>query len=123
MLRNNLYTLQLMESATDGSTIRSEIKLNSRHPIFEGHFPGNPILPGVCTVQIIRELLELSIRKSLKMIRAGSIKYLGFVNPEIMPILEFRFQLKYAEDGTISCSVVVYAQDKAVCSFKGTFHY
>jgi 3-hydroxyacyl-[acyl-carrier-protein] dehydratase len=110
-----------MESATDGSAIRSEIKLNSRHPIFEGHFPQNPILPGVCTVQIIRELLELTIRKSLKMISAGSIKYLGFVNPEIIPILEFRFQLKYAEDGTISCSVVVSAQNKAVCRFKGTF--
>ena len=61
--------------------------------------------------------------ESLKMMQAGSIKFLGFVNPEIMPILEFRFQLKYAEDGTISCSVVVSAQDKAVCSFKGTFHY
>jgi 3-hydroxyacyl-[acyl-carrier-protein] dehydratase len=122
MLMNNLYTLRLMESAPDGSAIRSEIMLNSRHPLFKGHFPENPILPGVCTVDIIRELLELSIRKPLKMVRAGSIKYLGFVNPEMMPLLEFRFQLNYVEDSTISCSVVVSAQDKAVCSFKGTFH-
>jgi 3-hydroxyacyl-[acyl-carrier-protein] dehydratase len=122
MLLNNLYTTRLMEIAPDGSAVRSEVTLNSSHPIFEGHFPGNPILPGVCTVQIIKELLELSIRKPLKMVRAGSIKYLGFVNPAEMPLLEFRFQLNHADDGTISCSAVVSAHDKAVCSFKGTFH-
>jgi 3-hydroxyacyl-[acyl-carrier-protein] dehydratase len=121
MLLNNLYTTRMMEIAPDGSAVRSEIMLNSNHPIFEGHFPGNPILPGVCTVQIIKELLELSIRKPLKMVKAGSIKYLGFVNPEVMPLLEFRFQLNHNEDGTISCSAVVSAQDKSVCSFKGTF--
>jgi len=56
------------------------------------------------------------------MVAAGSVKYLGFVNPEIMPLLEFRFQLNHAEDGTIYCSAVVSAHEKAVCSFKGTFH-
>jgi 3-hydroxyacyl-[acyl-carrier-protein] dehydratase len=99
----------------------AEIELDASHPLFEGHFPGNPILPGVCTVQIIRELLEQSMQKSLSMTKAGNIKYLGFVNPVTMPVLMFQLQIKSAEAADIICSATVSAHGASVCSFKGEF--
>ena len=106
---------------TDGSGLLAEIEIDPNHPLFEGHFPGNPILPGVCTVQIIKELLEHSIQKSLRMKNAGNIKYLGFVNPVTMPLLTFQLQIKSTEGTIISCSATVSAQNVSVCSFKGEF--
>lgn len=42
-------------SAEDRFTFR--VRLDAAHPIYAGHFPGNPVLPGVCTLQIVRECL------------------------------------------------------------------
>jgi len=113
--------IRSLHANTDGSGIVAEIELDSRHPVFIGHFPENPILPGVCTVQIIKEILEQSIHKSLRMTKAGNIKYLGFVNPVVMPFLKFQLQIKSTETASISCSAIVSAQGASVCSFKGEF--
>ena len=50
MLQNNFY--DILQSNQDGYTIR----FNSQHPIFSGHFPEHPIVPGACLVQIAEEL-------------------------------------------------------------------
>jgi 3-hydroxyacyl-[acyl-carrier-protein] dehydratase len=121
MLLNKLYRIRSLDANADGSGFLAEIEIDPNHPLFEGHFPGNPILPGVCTVQIIRELLEQSVQKSLRMIKAGNIKYLGFVNPVTMPLLTFQMQPKSAEASNISCSATVSSQGVSVCSFKGEF--
>ncbi len=121
MLLDNLYTTRMLETGPDGTVIRAVIMLNSMHPVFKGHFPGNPILPGVCTVQIIKEVMEAAFGKPLVIRSAGSIKYLGFVNPAAMPELEFHLHLNYSEDRSIVCAATVSAQGTSVCSFKGTF--
>jgi 3-hydroxyacyl-[acyl-carrier-protein] dehydratase len=121
MLLNKLYKITSLNANADGSGFLAEIELDASHPLFEGHFPGNPILPGVCTVQIIRELLEQSLHKSLSMTKAGNIKYLGFVSPVTMPVLTFQLQVKSADAATISCSAMVSAPGASVCSFKGEF--
>lgn len=43
-------------SAEDRLAFR--VRLDAAHPVYAGHFPGNPVLPGVCTLQIVRECLE-----------------------------------------------------------------
>ena len=122
MLLENLYTTSLLETAPDRTSIRAVIMLNSTHPIFEGHFPGNPILPGVCTVQIIKEMMEASFGKPLLMTGAGNIKYLGFINPAEMPELEFHLQLKDSADRSIiACAATVSAKAITVCTLKGYF--
>ena len=121
MLLNKLYKTRSLDANADGSGFTAEIELDPNHPLFEGHFPGNPILPGVCTVQIIRELLEQSVQKSLRMTKAGNIKYLGFVNPVTMPLLTFQLQITAGVSTNISCSATVSAKGITVCSFKGEF--
>lgn len=121
MLLNKLYRTRSLNVNADGTGFMAEIELDPNHPLFKGHFPGNPILPGVCTVQIIRELLEQSVQKSLRMTKAGNIKYLGFVNPVNMPLLTFKLQIKAGDSTNISCSATVSAQGVSVCSFKGEF--
>jgi 3-hydroxyacyl-[acyl-carrier-protein] dehydratase len=121
MLYNKLYTIRHLEMGQDRSGLVAEIELEPHHPVFEGHFPGNPLLPGVCTVQIIKELLERVFNGRLIMTKAKNIKYLGFVNPGSMPLLSFVLQINSAEDGVINCSATVSVGEKGICSFKGEF--
>ena len=55
--------------------------LDPAHAIFRAHFPGNPIVPGVCQVQMTRELLETVLGENLALVRAKNIKYLTVMTP------------------------------------------
>ena len=55
-LLNDLYSII---SRTDGEgRCDFTIELNPQHFIYKAHFPGEPITPGVCIMQIAKELLE-----------------------------------------------------------------
>src|SRR5512145_2147637 len=121
MLLNNLYRIESLEIAETRDKITAHVRLNKEHYIFEGHFPGNPILPGVCTVQIIRELLQKALEKELQLSKAGNIKYLGFISPVATPELQFDLTIKNTEQGSVNCSATVSAAGNTLCSFKGEY--
>ena len=51
MLRGILY--ELIQADADGATVR----LLPESPVYQGHFPGYAITPGVCLVQMALELI------------------------------------------------------------------
>ena len=85
MLIEGLYTTEEFQKKDKG--ISAQIKLNPKHEIFKGHFPGKPIMPGVCMIQIIKELTERSLGKDLFLSIATNVKFMAIINPEINPIL------------------------------------
>lgn len=56
MLIDSLFTIKEIKIAEE--SILSIVSVDAGHKIFEGHFPGQPVLPGVCQIQLIKELLE-----------------------------------------------------------------
>ena len=50
-------------------------------PFFVGHFPGNPITPGVCIVQLVTELLEWMTGRRLELRRVVNVKFLHVLSP------------------------------------------
>lgn len=87
MLNNNLYTIDAFENV-DGK-IETAITIDAGHKIFEGHFPGQPVLPGVCMLQIFKELLEKATGQKLFLYQADSSKFLSMVDPRQTPRLVF----------------------------------
>lgn len=79
MLINDFFTIITIEQTE--SSILSTIKLNATHQIFEGHFPNNPITPGVVQIQIIKELLEKFFNQKLMLKEMGRCKFLSILNP------------------------------------------
>jgi 3-hydroxyacyl-[acyl-carrier-protein] dehydratase len=58
-----------------------DIEFNAAHEIFKGHFPGNPVVPGVCMVQIIKEILKNIFEKDFTMLQASQLKFLAIIDP------------------------------------------
>jgi 3-hydroxyacyl-[acyl-carrier-protein] dehydratase len=123
MLQNDLYTIRDFGLSETGDKISAKILLNKEHPVFKGHFPGNPILPGACTVQITLELLEKGIGKELMLTKASNIKYLGFINPVTTPEVLFDLAIKNTDTGLIGCNTTVSLSGTVLCSFKGEYKY
>ncbi|PRD54774.1 3-hydroxyacyl-ACP dehydratase [Sphingobacterium gobiense] len=73
----------------------AEVHLNPVHAIFEGHFPGNPVAPGVCMMQILKELMEEIEQKELFLVYASNVKFTALINPNENPILQFALEISY----------------------------
>ncbi len=116
---DSLYTIKNINRGDGSDKISVRIEINSSHEIFKGHFPGNPVLPGACTVQIIKEIIEVVTGRSLLLSEAGSIKYLSFINPEINKILDTDLFLSEQESCALLCNATVHYEGTTFCSFKG----
>lgn len=97
MLIKDLYTLENFDF-TD-NTIEAAIHLNKENDIFKGHFPGNPVMPGVCMIQIIKELTERAVKATLFLNETTNIKFLAIINPNETPDLKLTINITEVENG------------------------
>lgn len=82
MLLQDFYSVDTINTISDGKYVAS-ITLNKNHAIFKGHFPGNPVTPGVCMMQIIKEITESILNVSLTMVSTSNVKFMALINPEV----------------------------------------
>ena len=64
VLRDQLYSVY--NKKKEGDSFIYTIELNPQHFIYKAHFPTEPITPGVCIVQIAKELLEDALGEMLE---------------------------------------------------------
>ncbi|XZF15344.1 ApeI family dehydratase [Chitinophagaceae bacterium MMS25-I14] len=83
MLINDFYTVHNHECAEN--KITAVIHFNAEHSIFTGHFPQQPVVPGVCMMQLVKELLQQQLGKSLIIRNTGQVKFLQLVLPDVQP--------------------------------------
>lgn len=81
------------------NTATANITINKDHVIFKGHFPGNPVMPGVCMMQIIKEITENIVKKKLFMQSANNIKFMAIINPFKTPELELQLDIIETSEG------------------------
>ncbi len=100
MLRFSLY--ETIQVDATGATVR----LLPECPVFHGHFPGYPITPGVCLVQMALELIGDRTGRPATLVAAKNIK---FTSP-ILPGADTRLRFNLSEAGE-NWSVEVYEGD------------
>ena len=113
MLKNDLYIIKNISGT--GSSLEAVIELNEKHKIFEGHFPGQPVLPGACMLEITRELFETFLEKTLQLVQADDIRFSAMVDPITNKELRFSIQYKLAEIQYININAKILKPDDVVC--------
>ena len=81
MNQTNLYKIRPAGTDENGSAL-FEISINRDCEIFRGHFPGQPVLPGVCSIEIIRESLSIMTGRDVHLCKISQCKFTGMVNPQ-----------------------------------------
>jgi 3-hydroxyacyl-[acyl-carrier-protein] dehydratase len=61
--------------------IEYTIQFNAAHSIYHDHFPGNPITPGVCIIQTIKELTSENTGCELFLRKVSKVRYFKVINP------------------------------------------
>ena len=118
-LLNSLYSI-VSESVTESGRDYN-IVLDAEHFIYKAHFPGEPITPGVCIMQIAVELLSLHCGKPLAVDTVKNIKFLKIISPAEIPGVCFSVSKVEAEDSKVKAQVSVsgggetYAKLSLIC--------
>ena len=77
-----------------------EIQVALDHPAFDGHFPGQPVLPGVA---LLAEVLEAALREPTLAACVGAqprlavVKFLAAVGPGATLLIDFRLGVRMLE--------------------------
>ena len=105
---------------TEGSKVSASVSLNSNHAVFGGHFPGNPVTPGVCMMQIIKELAERWAAKPLMLQKARNIKFMAIINPHQHPNIRVDLDVEENE-GLLTVKSTTSFEDTTALKFSGVF--
>ncbi len=97
MLIKGLYTVQSL--VEEGQEVKARVRLHKEHEVFKGHFPNNPIMPGVCMLQMIKELTEQVTGKELFLSVATNVKFMAKINPEENELIDLMINI--SEDNGI----------------------
>ncbi|OMP31453.1 3-hydroxyacyl-ACP dehydratase [Mangrovimonas sp. DI 80] len=118
MLLKDFYTVNEIAVAEQSAT--AKITINKDHEVFKGHFPGNPVTPGVCMMQIIKELTEQIINKKLFMESCSNVKFMAIINPEVTP--DLHLDLSFAEeDNAVKVKNVTKFNDTVALKLSSVF--
>ncbi len=121
MLLNDFFIIQKIE--TSDTEIKALLVINAAHKIFEGHFPGQPVVPGVCMMQMIKETLETVTCGSTDLVSAPEIKFLVIIDPSQNNIIEAELKYKPEENGYVNVTAVLSKGETIHFKFKGLFHF
>lgn len=119
LLRNNLYTVTQKE--VDGLKGHFVLELNPSCFIYQAHFPGEPITPGVCIVQMGKELLEelleehLQKKVGLEICKVKNVKFLSVISPNETTVITYQMKkVEMSEDGSeMKAQMVITSGEEA----------
>lgn len=120
MILQDFYKILSEEKVSDSKYIIT-ILVNEKHEVFKGHFPGNPIMPGVCMIQIIKELTESITKSSLMIQSLANVKFMALINPEATPELRLELDVTTTEDGLVKVKNTTYFNDTTALKLSNVY--
>ena len=118
MLIPDFYTV--VDFQVTENQVNAQIRLNPEHEVYKGHFPGQPVVPGVIQLQMIKELMEKALNQKLLLNQMVFAKYLMMIVPGTSPVINLK--ITYSIKETTRVFTAVIKDDRFVFTkVKGSF--
>jgi 3-hydroxyacyl-[acyl-carrier-protein] dehydratase len=119
MLLGDFFILKDISSTEE--FINATLELNAAHRVFEGHFPGQPVVPGVCMVQMIKEILENHIEKKTRLIKSDHAKFLAMIDPRVQSTINATIKYNSPTNDEVHIIASLFSDTTIFLKFKGVF--
>jgi 3-hydroxyacyl-[acyl-carrier-protein] dehydratase len=118
-VNNEIFGIDELEHS-DG-TISVKLSINKNSAIFEGHFPVQPVVPGACMLQLVKDVLETALVASLILKKAGSLKFISMIDPVVNTSAYLEISYKTNDAGDITANAKLSANAVVCFKFQGVF--
>ncbi len=118
-LLDDFYILDVLTQTENG--VSAEVTLNPEHRIFNGHFPENPVVPGVCMMQMIKEILQVARNKEFILAESSNIKFMNILNPDENRKVRFIHEITREAGGEVKLKSTIRNQETVFLKFAGSF--
>lgn len=115
---SDLYTIIALDNTT--GQITSTLQIDAAHPVFEGHFPGAPVLPGVIQLEMVKAVLSSALGKTFALKEMSTCKFLEVLNPAETP--ELIIEIQYRGDGLLDVNASGKHGEKTYFKLRASFH-
>lgn len=113
----DFYTI--IEQQQEADIAIFELLLNADHPIYKGHFPNQPVMPGVCMLQLVTELTSKAVGQSLQLKKANQAKFLVPIVPQQFPHIQLKTRFVAQEEQTWKVTASIQEKEQIFFKFKG----
>lgn len=119
MLKGSFYNISVQEISA--GKMEAALGFDVSHAIFGGHFPGQPVVPGVCMLQIVTELVEELAGSPVTLKNGQDLKFLHVIDPRIHTRVLAEIQLQPAAGGETGVQARFFSGDTVFFKFRGLY--
>lgn len=109
---------ETMVARLNGQTGMFVVRLKSNCDVYQGHFPGEPICPGVYNIQLVRECAERLARRSLRIRTIQRCRLTALLTPTPNRELIVCIQFSPLDNG-FACRATISDAQQTYMEFKG----
>ncbi len=109
----------IIKAETTDTGYAYTVELNPSHPVYEGHFPGMPVVPGVCTMDIVKKCVSGSLARKLRFGSVRECKFLAAIIPAQHKRLEINLRVT-PSDSSWYISGEVAAEERIMMKIKAS---
>lgn len=120
MLLNDFYTI-IKQIQLDETNIQASICINKNHEVFLGHFPNNPVTPGVCMIQTIKEIVQNHVNSDLMLQGISNVKFTALINPEENSNLVLDLSIEHQDNLVKVKNITKFVDGTIALKCNGTF--
>src|SRR5476649_2186279 len=105
MLKDTFYLITAQTHQEN--CITAAFQFDSAHSIFAGHFPGQPVVPGACLLQMVKEVMQIITGSDLQLVNAHHLKFISLIDPSKNETLDMVLTHKLSENNEWIVSATV----------------
>ena len=83
--------------------------IDQNNPLLKGHFPGQPVVPGACMVQLVKDVLEDALDARLLQKMAANIKFISMLTPASKDSINLSVTYNMRGDGCVTAHAKITA--------------
>ena len=99
MLLENKFYKVLSEERGEGLSAKYHVAILPECNVYDGHFPGDPVCPGVCNIETIKECAILLCGEQLRYSTIKQCRLTALATPTVCPEVDVQVNLSPSGDG------------------------
>ena len=116
MIDDYFYIQQCTPYSPQKGIVRVRFNPDSR--VYKGHFPGTPVSPGVCNIEVIRQCAEALHGRKLRILYIKQCRLTTMMSPFSHPNADVSIDMQEKESGVYRLSASIGEGDMTYLTLK-----